>query len=58
LVMSVILARLTPPNKRVNLSVWPVTARAKGARSEPVQPAGYAQRYATEVRWGLWRSRA
>ena len=35
---------LMRPNNRVNLSVSPVTPRAKDARAVPVQPAGYAER--------------
>jgi hypothetical protein len=35
-------------NKRVNLSVQPVTGLANGARPAPVCPAGYAQRYAAD----------
>ena len=38
-------SRGTAANTRVNPPVQPVTARAKGARAAPVQPAGYAQRY-------------
>lgn len=33
-------------NKRVNLTVRPVTGLAEAARPAPVRPAGYAQRWA------------
>ncbi len=35
-----------PSNNRVNPTVGPVTALAKGARAAPVPPAGYPERYA------------
>ena len=38
--------RAWPHNKRMNLSVSPVTGLANGARPAPCLPAGYAQRYA------------
>jgi hypothetical protein len=34
------------PNHRVNLSVRPVTSLARSASAVPVQPAGYAERWA------------
>jgi hypothetical protein len=41
-----------PPNQRMQQTVWPVTARAKDARSAPAQPAADAQRWADEVLLG------
>jgi hypothetical protein len=34
-------------NNRVNLTVRPDTALAKGASAAPGRPAGYAERYAS-----------
>ena len=45
LVMAVILPCVSPPNKRVNLTVRSVTCPAMAAGRAPARPAGYAQRY-------------
>jgi hypothetical protein len=45
LVMAVILPRVSPPNKRVNLTVRSVTRLAMAAGRAPARPPGYAQRW-------------
>jgi hypothetical protein len=49
LVMPKMIRSATPPNKRVNPTVRPVTGLAC-ARPAPSRPAGYAHRWAGNVR--------